>query len=130
MNRPVVYIFVNKDLGMSAGKTAAQVAHATVLSCADEDESKLQLWRSTPHRTIIVLQARDESHIRNIQDYLKERGFKSFIQIDEGINEVAAHSVTTLASAIIDKEDQRTIDAFSTFEKYEEIIKVNMEIKR
>ncbi len=114
---------------MSPGKLAAQVAHATMISCSEQDESKLDLWVSSPHKTIIVLQARNENHLRSIKDYLTTRKYRAHMIVDEGVNEIDPHTVTAIATDILDKDDENVIKTFSTFELYKETITVNMEIK-
>lgn len=127
---PVIYIFLNKSLGMSVGKAAAQSAHAAVFAAAESDESQQKLWRVSPHKTIIVLEARDEQHLRNIQVYLQQRGFISNTIVDEGVNEIDPHTITALSSAILDKNQENVSLTFSTFSLYKDLIKFNVELER
>lgn len=127
---PIIYIFLNKSLGMSVGKAAAQAAHAAVFSTSSSDESKQGLWRVSPHKTIIVLEARDEGHIRNISTYLKQRGFNANMIVDEGVNEIDPHTITALSSDILDKNDERVSLTFSTFSLYKDLIKFSVEVDR
>lgn len=78
------YAVVNLELGMSAGKAAAQVAHAV---------SRLGL---KPPKVMIVLQANAEQ-IHNLKAYLDENKIKNHLYIDEGVNEVPPMSATVLA---------------------------------
>lgn len=128
MNNPIIYIFLNKSLNMSAGKCSAQAVHAVVKAMANEDPSKIDLWRASMQKTVIVLEARDENHIINIAEYLKERGFKTSYVIDEGVNEIDPHVYTALSSQILDKDDDNVIKAFETFRLYQDKIKVSFEI--
>lgn len=127
---PVIYIFLNKSLGMSVGKAAAQAAHAAVFAAADSDESKQQLWRVSPHKTIIVLEARDEDHLRNIEKYLRQRDFVANMIVDEGVNEIDPHTITALSSEILDKNDERVSLTFSSFSLYKDLIKFSVEVAR
>lgn len=127
---PVIYIFLNKSLGMSVGKAAAQSAHAAVFAAAESDESKQQLWRINPHKTIIVLEARDEEHIRNISTYLKQRGFDTNMIIDEGVNEIDPHTITALSTGILDKDNEQVKLSFSTFNLYRDTVKVTLEVEK
>lgn len=129
-DNPVIYIFLNKSLGMSVGKSAAQSAHAAVFAAAASDESKQQLWRVSPHKTIIVLEARDEAHIRNISTYIEQRGFASNLIVDEGVNEIDPHTITALSTQILDKNDDSVSLTFSTFKLYKDLIKFNVEVER
>lgn len=124
MSKPTVYIFMNKSLGMSSGKLAAQSAHAMALV----DTSKN--WKTSAHRTILIMQARDDGHIRNISDYMAERGFKSFMVVDEGVNEIEPHTITALATEVVDRELEHTADTFSTFELYKDSVRITLEVDR
>lgn len=115
---------------MSVGKASAQVAHAAVMAMTYEEESRLQLWRSSVHKTIIVLEARDENHMRNIESYLSERGVLTATVIDEGVNEIDAHTITAMATDILDKDKISTIDTFSTFKLYKDLVKITTEFTR
>ena len=127
---PVIYIFLNKSLGMSVGKAAAQSAHAAVFAAAESDTSEQQLWRVNPHKTIIVLEARDEAHMRSISTYLQQRGFYTNMIVDEGVNEIDPHTITALSTGIINKNDQHTKDTFSTFSLYRDIVEINLKVNR
>lgn len=127
---PVIYIFINKSLGMSIGKAAAQSAHAAVFSAAESDKSRRKLWLNSPHKTIIVLEARDENHIRNISKYLLQRNFISNTIIDEGMNEIDPHTITALSSLILDKNDESVALTFSSFKLYKDLIKFSVELDR
>lgn len=127
---PIIYIFLNKSLGMSVGKAAAQAAHAAVFAAASSDMSKQQLWRVSPHKTIIVLEARDENHLRNIEKYLSQRDFTANMIVDEGVNEIDPHTITALSSEILDKNNLDVKDTFSTFKLYKDLIKFNLEVER
>ena len=129
MNNPVVYIFLNKNLGMTTGKASAQAVHAAVFAMSQVDESKLQLWMASPHRTVIILEARDEDHIRNIEYYLSSRGYQTSKIVVEGVNEIDPHSITALSSGILEKDDENVIKTFSTFKLYSSKVKVNFEIE-
>lgn len=127
---PIMYIFMNKSLGMSAGKLAAQSAHAANVSMANQDEKTQKLWLSGMHKTILIMEARDQTHLDNIHRYLQERGFKSHMIIDEGVNEIDPHVPTALASDVLYKDDLNVMKAFSTFKLYRDVVTVNLEINR
>lgn len=130
MTNPVIYVFINKSLHMTAGKISAQAVHAAMKSVIRSTEQHRESWDISIHKTVIILEARDENHIKSISKYLFDRGFNTWDIIDEGVNEIDPHVYTALASAIIDKDDQRTIDAFSTFNLYKDTIKINMEFEK
>lgn len=100
-----LYVLVNKDLGMSVGKTAAQVAHAI---------SRVDL--GAPH-TVIVLEAGTEQ-LHNLKQYLGAANIPHHLYIDEGINEVPPMSATALAFGMV--VDNFTPDFIAGFKLYKE----------
>lgn len=130
MSKPVMYIFLNKALGMSTGKAAAQAAHAAIEAYKISDTKLIKEWELGLHYTKLVMQARDEQHLRTIQKYLKDRGFESHLVIDEGMTEIDAHQATALGAQIVNKEDSHAEATFSTFELYRDRVKVTLEIDR
>lgn len=129
MNNPVVYIFLNKSLHMSTGKAAAQAVHAA-MEIGRVVENFPAIWTSVAQRTVIVLEARDEAHMRSIQDYLFDRGFDTHRIIDEGVNEIDPHTWTALATEVLEKDDSHVIDTFSSFKLYRDTIKVTLELEK
>ena len=127
---PVIYVFLNKSLHMSAGKAAAQAIHAGIYAVISEDQSKQQLWLVNPHKTVIVLEARDENHIRNISTYLKDRGYPTNTIVDEGVNEIDPHTITALSTGILNKNSSHTRDTFSTFKLYKDVVKLTLEYEK
>ena len=125
-----MYIFVNKGLQMSSGKIASQAAHAAVEAFRMSKIDMVQKWYEGKHHMKLVMQARDENHLQNIQDYLAKRGFYSEMIIDEGLTEIDSIVKTALGVEIVDKEDPHTIATFSTFELYRDKIRISMEIDK
>lgn len=131
MYNPVIYVFLNKSLGMTVGKAAAQTAHAVTRSMIlINDEKHRAKWLQSPHQTVIVLEARDENHMRNIRDYLDERGVPVAEVIDEGVNEIDPHTWTAMATPILNKDAEKTYKALSTFNLYRDTIRVRLDIDR
>lgn len=110
-----MYIFANKGLGMSGPKLAAQVAHAAVEAWKVSRSALIEEWDLGGHYAKIVLEARDTEHLRNVLQYVTDRGFKTIPIIDEGRTEIAPHSFTALGVEIVDKDDPHTAATFSTF---------------
>lgn len=79
-----MYVLVNSDLEMSAGKVAAQVAHAVA-----------RLDVKAP-KEMLVLQATTEQ-LHNLSTYLTTLTLPHHLYIDEGVNEVPPMSATALA---------------------------------
>lgn len=116
--KPVMYIFANKGLEMSPGKLAAQVAHAAVEAFRISAGDLIKEWYVGGHYTKIILEARDEQHLQNIERYLAERGFATSLIIDEGRTEIKPHSMTALGVAIVDKDDEHTAATFADFKTF------------
>jgi peptidyl-tRNA hydrolase len=130
------YIVANKGLGMSAGKLAAQVGHAAVkgyeLTQARLDGESTEIlieWNKTGH-TKIVLEARDTEHLIAFREFAKSRGIESWLVIDEGRTEVAAHSPTALGFPILDKADRDVAHTFSDLQTYRDTVRVVLELDR
>lgn len=131
MANPIQYIFLNKSLSMSVGKAAAQAVHACMLANIYViSDNKRELWAGATHKTVIVLEARNEAHMRSIIDYLNERGFEMVQVVDEGVNEIDPHTVTALATGILDKDAEETKLALSTFSLYKEVARLTVEFER
>lgn len=131
MYNPTIYVFLNKSLGMTVGKASAQTAHAVARSMILlNDEKHRQKWLASPHQTVIVLEARDENHMKNIKDYLLERGLVTAEVIDEGVNEIDPHTWTALATRILNKDNENTAKALSSFSLYRDTIRVRLDIDR
>lgn len=123
---PVIYVFINKSLGMSAGKLAAQAAHAVAMIPAEYSND----WISSPHRTILIMEARDENHIQNIEVYLSQRNVACYKIIDEGVNEIDPHVITAMATQVLNKDDTHTSMTMSTFKLYRDTIRIKLEVDR
>jgi peptidyl-tRNA hydrolase len=130
MNTMAMYIFLNKGLGMSTGKAAAQAAHAAILAHEISSDEAVADWNRGGHYKKLVMQARDAEHLAHIQKYLTDRGIKSAMVIDEGLTEIPSHTPTALGVEIVDKADEHVEATFSTFELYRETVKVSLEIQR
>lgn len=125
-----MYLFANKGLNMTAGKMAAQVAHAAVNATLGSDPDAVSDWTSGGHYTKVVLQCKDEAAMLKAERYIQDRGFKTFLVIDEGRTEIEPHSITALGVEIVDKADRHTADTFSSFQLYRDTVKVTIEMDR
>lgn len=98
---------------MSAGKAAAQTAHAVSLL-----GNFNQTFIEKPRRTVIVLEAENENQMKNLEEYLFDAGLASFLYTDEGANEVPAYSVTAMAVEPFDEEDKELREIFKPFQLF------------
>lgn len=130
MNRPVIYILLNKGLHMTSGKIAAQAAHAAAMSVINSPKESVNAWEDAVHKTIICLQVLDTVFMQNAKEYLEQRKFHMIPIIDEGANEVEPHSWTAMASQILEKEDPTVEKAFSSFRTYRDPVTITMEVER
>lgn len=136
--KPAMYIFINKGLRMSPGKIAAQAGHAaTEATLISHPEIKWPgrpidahgnptgdyatiwyAWRTGLHYAKYVMEARDNEHIMFIERYLKERGFRTALILDEGHTEIDPIQPTALGVALVDKDDEHTAATFSSFKLF------------
>jgi peptidyl-tRNA hydrolase len=124
---PVQYIIIDKGLGMSAGKMAAQACHASVegvrISAREPngnpwDASLVNRWYRGGHYAKIILEVADATALRIAQAYIESRGFKTALIIDEGRTEIPAMSATALGCEIVDKDWPHARETFSVFDLY------------
>lgn len=131
--RPALYVFVNRGLGMSAGKIAAQVVQASIGAYRITPKPNREAWwgdeRGNHHATYVML-ARDEMHLAFIERYIRERGFKTFMMIDEGMTEIEPITPTALAVEVVDKDDEHTDATFSIFQLYRDTVRLSVEVDR
>jgi len=90
---PVMYIVVNKEVKMSPGKLAAQVAHSAVK--ASEEGNRTKWWESWyfGSYTKIILKA-SEFEMKELMDKYHDQ---LVYTRDEGRTEIPKGSLTTLA---------------------------------
>lgn len=124
---PVMYIFINKGLGMSPGKMAAQAAHAACLSMFDNvsynvaEEEYIRIfraWWDSGHYTKLVLELPDSERMDSAERYLNDRGFNTFMVVDEGRTEDTFFQKTAMAAQLVDKNDDKVKAAFGSFKLY------------
>jgi peptidyl-tRNA hydrolase len=137
--KPARYIFLNRSLGMSAGKAAAQAAHAETLAAHDYHhmvfnyegysgdrkydwvQNQLALynkWYGDGHYAKYVMEAADSVQLTTIERYLNERGFKTYLVIDEGHTEGTYFVPTAMSVELVDKDDERVSSIFGEFKLY------------
>lgn len=116
--KTVMYIFINKGLGMSPGKMTAQGAHAAVEAFRISKPGLINAWLSGGHYTKIILEAEDAEQLSTFREYIEERGFKTSLIIDEGRTEIKPFSKTALGVEIVDKADEHVADSFGEFRTY------------
>jgi peptidyl-tRNA hydrolase len=107
---------------MSAGKAAAQAAHAAVEAyrLTDPDSNLHADWYVANHYTKIVLQAPDGPQGLNVaKAYLEDRGVKTALIIDEGRTEFDnVLTPTALGCALVNKDNPHIQATFDVFKLY------------
>lgn len=95
----IQYIIVNKDLGMSAGKVAAQVGHVCTL-CAIEEQKKnplFHIWFNENQKKIVL-----GAHEKVLLELEKNPNFYAIR--DSGLTEIAENSLTAISLGVTTKE--------------------------
>jgi len=97
-NELVQYYIVNKDLEMSKGKVAGQVAHcATMITLKEHETDKFKEWYSNSQKKII-LQAHEKDLLKLI-----DKGF--YYIRDNGLTEIKEGSLTCVALGIMTRKE-------------------------
>lgn len=124
---PVMYIVMAHPYTtpMSPGKLAAQSGHAAVeayrLSCKGEggnfqESSIANRWRRGGHYTKIVLMDFD---LPTALEYIRARGFKAALIIDEGRTEFDNRlTPTAIGVEVVDKDRAHVRETFDAFKLY------------
>ena len=123
-----MYLFVNKGIKMSTGKAIAQGAHAACEAVRISNHDMVKAWNEFGFYTKMIMEARDENHLKDIQKYLDDRGVKSILIIDEGRTEIPKHTPTALGVEVIDKNVLGPL--FQEFDLFKDKIKVSVEFER
>lgn len=103
-------IAVRSDLGMSTGKLAVQVAHASVTSLQRARREKKEwadAWLAEGQKKVVVVVA-DERELRELQRKAAEVGLPGELVQDTGLTELPPSTITALGvgpapSELVDK---------------------------
>ena len=105
MSELIMYIIINKDLGMSTGKTAAQASHSctnylvhTLSNGSDEEKQKMFKWYNNAQKKIVL-----GAH-QKIMEKL-EKDPRCFAIHDNGLTEIPAGSLTAICLGVHTKEE-------------------------
>ena len=104
-------IIVNKSLGMSQGKLAAQVAHASVCSFRKAKKEDQEEWLNNSYPKI-VLQVETMEDLFDLKERADKKDLPTALIVDEGRTEIQKDSVTTLGigPALVEDIDEITGD--------------------
>lgn len=89
-------IAVRKDLDMSKGKMAAQVAHASLGAYRATDQGTLEGWRRSGEKKVVVW-AGDEEDMFEIKENAENLGLPTYLVSDAGRTEIPKGTKTALA---------------------------------
>jgi len=92
-------IVVRRDLGMSCGKIAAQVAHASVMAALDAERNRNQefsLWLQGGQKKVIV-KVKTLSELQEVERKARESDLPVQVVKDMGLTEVPPGSVTCIS---------------------------------
>lgn len=135
MINPCIYVLLNTELKMDAGKAMAQACHAVAGMMSsfspfdkqnffeiikgeyDEKNDKTLYFHQYDPRTMIILDGKNADLMTRFQDYLNSDNIKlrSYIYTDEG----SGFQKTAMAVEPVDKEDARSKLIFNYFSLYE-----------
>lgn len=98
-------IAVRADLGMSKGKTAAQVAHGAVRAAIKADEADVVEWLNTGEAKIVV-RVDSEHQLHALAALADLVGFPNALIWDEGLTEIdPSYTVVAIGPAPKEKID-------------------------
>lgn len=112
---PVMYLIASTSVEMSHGKLAAQVAHAAVIAYTGSTDSMIHKWNLGGHYSKVVLGAPD---LQVAERYIKDRGFRTCLIIDEGRTEIEPMTPTAVGVEIVDKDSAHVKATFGEFSLY------------
>jgi len=100
-------IVIRKDLNLSIGKTAVQVAHASLAAYARTGKLIKDKWAREGAKKV-VLSVNSEAELKELYDKAKHRGLNAVLIKDAGLTEIPPGTTTALAlgpekNEIIDK---------------------------
>ncbi|KSU63278.1 peptidyl-tRNA hydrolase [[Bacillus] enclensis] len=110
-NRDLVqYFVVNKDVNMSKGKTAAQVAHAATLSTLEMVSDKTSFADRQPDFVEWLQTGMKKIILKGSQPQLEKLEKGGFFSIrDSGLTEIQKGSLTVIALPPMDKWEAKEI---------------------
>lgn len=115
MNNPVIYVLLDSSLNMSAGKASAQAVHAVAQL---HTHSGIDEFAEQTKRTVIILEAKDQQQLYNLETYLLQLDVPCASYIDEGVNEVTPYSLTALAVGPIEADNEEARSILAPFRLY------------
>lgn len=97
-------IVVRKDLNLSPGKIAAQVAHAAIGAYKKSSSKDVKRWEKQGSKKV-VLKAKDVKQLVHLKGDAEKTGLNSYLVTDAGRTEIPSGTKTALAIGP-DEEDK------------------------
>lgn len=88
-------IVIREDLKLSKGKTAAQAAHASLLSYEKAKEKEKEKWKEEGQKKVI-LKVKSLEEIYKVKEKAEMLGLPFAIVEDAGLTEIPPGTVTTV----------------------------------
>ena len=100
-------VVIRKDLNLSIGKIAVQVAHASLAAYSKTGKIIKDNWEREGAKKV-VLGVNSETELKNLYEKSKRRGITAVLIKDAGLTEIPAGTITALAigpekSELVDK---------------------------
>lgn len=99
-------IVVRKDLGLSAGKLAAQACHASLKAWKKAEKGTRNDWESSGGKKV-VLAAEDDEELMELKRNADRAGLVNILVKDAGLTEVEPGTRTALA---VGPEEEKKVD--------------------
>ncbi len=104
---------VRKDLDMGKGKIAVQVAHAAVTLVLNTERNRLNKWMKEGQKKV-VLWAKDENEIRELETKARELNIPYYEIRDAGLTQLPPDTLTCVGFG---PEEDETIDKVTGYLK-------------
>jgi PTH2 family peptidyl-tRNA hydrolase len=89
-------ILVRKDLNLSKGKLAAQVAHGAVEAVLKADNNLIKKWRNEGMKKVVLVVNNEKEFYKYLQE-AKDFGIPTALITDAGRTEISPGTKTVLA---------------------------------
>jgi PTH2 family peptidyl-tRNA hydrolase len=90
-------IVVRKDLGMSCGKIAGQVGHASVLAYHNGNASDIEKWLINGEQKKIILKTENGESLSEIASKAEANNLQVNYVRDFGLTQIAPNTLTCIA---------------------------------
>ncbi len=89
-------VVVRGDLDIGRGKTAAQVAHASLGAYRKAGKKEIKQWKKKSEKKVVV-EASDEDELLRLKGEADDLGLSTYLVKDAGKTEISKGTTTALA---------------------------------